>query len=271
MLEARGGADHRRLADRPLRAAEGGARLPRLQRPDHPHRRGCWRGRTPAPGCNTSSTRASTTSCSTRRRTPAPTSGRWCGGWPRSSSPASARATMSTARSLRSATKSSRSIPSRAPIPGILRRDAADFFDKRVRDAKARFEHGAAHAGRSARPTTCCRGRQGLRRRQARARHHPRSRSDRAQGDPLRRAGLCRDLAVDRRRRGRGAGRLDASRSTMRTAPAVQRRRGGRQDDRRLDRQARDHRRQRQAAGRRATCWCWCASATASSTRCRAA
>ncbi len=27
----------RRLADRPLRAAEGGARLPRLQRPDHPH------------------------------------------------------------------------------------------------------------------------------------------------------------------------------------------------------------------------------------------
>ena len=52
-------------------------RLPRLQRSDHPHRAACWPGRMPAPGCNTSSTRASTTSCSTRRRTPVRTSGRW--------------------------------------------------------------------------------------------------------------------------------------------------------------------------------------------------
>ncbi|OWK18843.1 hypothetical protein AJ88_02570 [Mesorhizobium amorphae CCBAU 01583] len=42
-----------------------------------PARSACWRDPTPGPGCNTSSTRASTTSCSTRRRTPAPTSGRW--------------------------------------------------------------------------------------------------------------------------------------------------------------------------------------------------
>ena len=36
----------------------------------------------------------------------------------------------------------------------------------------------------------------------------PRSRGDRAQGDPRRRAGLCRGVALDRRDRRRGAGRL---------------------------------------------------------------
>jgi ATP-dependent helicase/nuclease subunit A len=49
-------------------------------------------GAMPAPGCSTSSTRASTISCSTRRRTRAPTNGRSSGRWPPISLPANRHA-----------------------------------------------------------------------------------------------------------------------------------------------------------------------------------
>ena len=49
---------------------------PRLRGPDRPRPRRCSRSPAPPPGCSTSSTAASTTSWSTRRRTPARRSGR---------------------------------------------------------------------------------------------------------------------------------------------------------------------------------------------------
>ena len=72
------------------------------------------------------------------------------------------------------------------------------------------------------RPGLCRRGAQGA---------DPRSRADRAQGDPRRRTGLCRGMAVDRRDRCRGAGRLARGGRSCHGAggPA---RRGDRQDDR---------------------------------------
>ena len=87
-------------------------------------RRTCCRAPAPRPGCSTSSTAASITSWSTRRRTPARSSGRSSRRWPRSSSPARARAT-SCARCSPSATRSSRSTASRAPTRRGSARSAA--------------------------------------------------------------------------------------------------------------------------------------------------
>ena len=67
------------------------------------------------------------------------------GGWPKNSSPGSARATMSTARSLPSATRSSRSIPSRAPRRNPSPRPATTSREQSAR-RQGRLRAGAADA-----------------------------------------------------------------------------------------------------------------------------
>ena len=110
------GAHRRRLADSPLRGAEERPRLPRFQRSDHPHGSAAV-----APGCRPMGALQARPGHRPHpdRRGAGHQPGPVAGGqaiWPTSSSPGRARARSGGARCLRSATRSSRSIPSRVPI-----------------------------------------------------------------------------------------------------------------------------------------------------------
>ena len=73
---ARPAAPGRAVVDAPTSGEKRQRGAARLRRPDRARPRACSTRRPAPPGCSTSSTAASTTSWSTRRRTPAPTSGR---------------------------------------------------------------------------------------------------------------------------------------------------------------------------------------------------
>ena len=220
------GADHRRLADRPLRAAEGGARLPRLQRPDHPHRAAAGARSDVGAWVQYKLDQGIDHILLDEAQDTSPDQWSVVRGWPRSSSPAlGARDNVS--RTIFAVGDEKQSIYSfQGAAPESFAETGRAFSRKRVATPAAGFERVRLHAAPSARPRTCCAPSTAslpATRRGAGLTHD--ERSDRAPTHPRRRAGLCRALAVDRRRRGRGAGRLDASAIDHATAPAVRARR----------------------------------------------